>query len=242
MSPYFLMKNKQLENQFNSIITRLSYRYDIRNVFEALLDVMLCSITIEDEINMTKNPISMFEPKEQEDFKIALTLIGEIIEANGGLHDAFGDMFMEYLSFGKNGQFFTPQPICDMIAQMQITELQNGKSVCDPTCGSGRMLLAGAKINRNAVFFGSDIDLLCVKMTVLNLALNSLKGEIVWGDPLALKVNASFQIGVDFFTRFPIVIIKKNSNMFGKISEAAKSQEKDKNNPKTQQLTLFGDE
>ena len=65
MSPYFLMKNKQLENQFNSIITRLSYRYDIRNVFEALLDAMLFSITIADEINMTKNPISMFEPKEQ---------------------------------------------------------------------------------------------------------------------------------------------------------------------------------
>lgn len=235
MSPYFLMKNKQLENQFNSIITRLSYRYDIRNVFEALLDAMLFSITIADEINMTKNPISMFEPKEQEDFKQALTLIGEIIEVNGGLHDVFGDMFMEYLSFGKNGQFFTPQPICDMIAQMQIMELQNGKSVCDPTCGSGRMLLAGAKINRNAIFFGSDIDLLCVKMTVLNLALNSLKGEIVWGDPLALKVNASFKIGLDFMTNFPIVIIQKESNMFGKISEVVKSQEQNK----PQQLTLF---
>ena len=33
-----------------------------------------------------------------------------------GLHDVLGDLFMELVSHGKNGQFFTPQHICDFMA------------------------------------------------------------------------------------------------------------------------------
>lgn len=225
--------------ELNSLITRLAYRYDIRNVFEALIDAMLFGMIIQDEANLRRNPASMFEEKELQDFQRCILLVGEIMEANGNYYDAFGDMFMEYLSFGKNGQFFTPQPICDMISAMQLTQVENGKSVCDPTCGSGRMLLAAAKINRNLWFYGSDIDLLCCKMTVLNLAINSLKGEIVWGDPLQLKVNASFKVGRDILTNFPIIMIQNESNMFGKIAEI-KQDAQAQNKP--QQLTLFGDE
>lgn len=233
------MSKQSLEAEFNSLITRLAYRYDIRNVFEALIDALLYGFIIQDEANLRRNPASMFEEKELQDLQRLMILVGEISEAQENLHDVFGNLFMEYLSFGKNGQFFTPQPLCDMIAQMQIKEVTDGKSVCDPTSGSGRMLLAAAKINRNLWFYGSDIDLLCVKMTVLNLALNSLKGEIVWGDPLALRVNASFKIGRCFLTNFPIVMIHNESDMFGRISETIKSQDQAKEQNKPQQLTLF---
>ena len=72
-----------------------------------------------------------------------------------GMYDALGDLFMEYLSFGKNGQFFTPQPICDAMCLMTLETPEDGKTVCDPTCGSGRMLLGAAKINRKMIFFGA---------------------------------------------------------------------------------------
>ena len=236
------MSKQSLEAEFNSLITRLAYRYDIRNVFEALIDALLYGFIIQDEANLRRNPASMFEEKELQDLQRLMILVGEISEAQENLHDVFGDLFMEYLSFGKNGQFFTPQPICDMMAIMSFTEEpKSGQTVCDPACGSGRLLLGAAKRNRELRFYGSDVDLLCVKMTVLNLALNNLRGEIVWGNPLSLEVYGSFIIEREIFTGFPIIYTQKTSAMFGKLEETLKqapaSQEPTKN--KTQQLTLF---
>lgn len=104
------------------------------------------------------------------------------------------------------------------------------------------MLLGAAKINRKMFFFGSDVDLLCVKMTVLNLALNNLVGEIVWGNPLTLEVWASFHIRREFLTGFPIIFIQKESNQFGKLQSSlktAKNDQKTEIENKPVQLTLF---
>lgn len=214
--------------EFESLLTRLAYRFDIRTVFSDLVDLLLYSLIIQDEIGIRKNPLPNYDDEEQKMMIELMNMVGKVMEENGNYYDVFGDIFMEYLSFGKNGQFFTPQPICDMMAQMEFSQVENGKSVCDPACGSGRTLLAMAKINRELWFFGSDIDLLCVKMTVLNLALNNLRGEIVHGNPLSLEVYASLKIGRDFITGFPIVMIQRETDMFGKLKE---TEEKAKQNP-----------
>lgn len=224
--------------EFETLLSRLAYRFDIRTVFCDLVDLILMPLIIQDEIGMQRNPLKNYDEKEQLIFVDLMNLVGKIMEENGNFHDAFGDIFMEHLSFGKNGQFFTPQPICDMMAQMQCPEIENGKSVCDPACGSGRTLLAMAKINRDVWLYGSDIDLLCVKMTVLNLALNNLRGEIVHGNPLSLEVYCTFKIGRDFLTGFPIVMVQRESDMFGKIPKPeAKQNPKEPQNFK--QLTFF---
>ncbi len=65
---------------------------------------------------------------------------------SGGWFDAFGDLFMAISSkSGRqvNGQFFTPPDICDlMVLCTDSGETATGKRICDPTCGSGRLLLA----------------------------------------------------------------------------------------------------
>lgn len=65
---------------------------------------------------------------------------------SGGWFDAFGDLFMAISSkSGRqvNGQFFTPPDICDlMVLCTDSGETAIGKRICDPTCGSGRLLLA----------------------------------------------------------------------------------------------------
>ena len=218
--------------EFDSLLSRLAYRFDIRQIFNDLLDLLLYSLIITDDLEIRRNPLSQYNEDEQQIFIQLMNMVGELMEKNGNYYDAFGDIFMEHLSFGKNGQFFTPQPICDMMAQMNFADAENNKSVCDPTCGSGRTLLALAKINRELWFFGSDIDLTCVKMTVLNLALNNLRGEIVHGNPLTLDVYASFKIGRDFLTGFPIVMISKNTDMFGKLQATQEVEEKPKQKPK----------
>ena len=69
-----------------------------------------------------------------------------------------------------------------------------GYRVCDPACGSGRMLLAAAKFNRAIQMYGADNDLTCVNMAVINLCMNGLFGEIAWMDSLSNQWYRSYQI------------------------------------------------
>jgi type I restriction-modification system DNA methylase subunit len=47
--------------------------------------------------------------------------------------------------------------------------------ILDPACGSGRMLVVAAELSeKKELYFGIDIDLSCVKMTILNLFLNGI--------------------------------------------------------------------
>jgi len=110
-----------------------------------------------------------------------------------GFVDVLGDYFEQHLSFGRNGQFFTPQHICDMMARM-INPIGFGKRVADPACGSGRMLMSMAKINRFALFFGADNDANCAKMAVINLCLNSMFGEIAWMNSITNQFYAAWEI------------------------------------------------
>ena len=68
----------------------------------------------------------------------------------------------------------------------------------DCCCGSGRMLLAVANENRERllrVFIGHDVDLRCVKMTTLNLALHNLTGYVIWGNTLAAESKKVYETG-----------------------------------------------
>jgi len=72
---------------------------------------------------------------------------------------------------------------------------KDGESICDPACGSGRMLLAAAKINRHLRFYGADIDPLCSKIALANMLLNSLTGEIAHMDSLANAFYRGYKTG-----------------------------------------------
>ncbi len=60
-----------------------------------------------------------------------------------------------------------------MMAAMNLpqekTDLDGRRTVNDPCCGSGRMLLSAAKIQPSWQFVGQDVDLRCVRMTAINL-------------------------------------------------------------------------
>ena len=66
--------------------------------------------------------------------------------------------------------------------------------IFDPACGSGRMLLAAAKVNRFAKFYGADVDANCAKMAVINLCLNNMYGEIAWMNTLTNQYFGGWKI------------------------------------------------
>ena len=109
--------------------------------------------------------------------------------------DILGDVFQGAITYGDNGQFFTPDSICTLMAKMTMNEDDHGKRILDPCCGSGRMLLACAAVNRNNEFHGQDVDLRCVRMTAINLALRNLYGCVVWGDALTLEQRLAYRTG-----------------------------------------------
>ena len=113
--------------------------------------------------------------------------------------DILGDLFQGGITYGEKGQFLTPEPICEMMARMNLlaekTGLEGRRSVNDPCVGSGRMLLAAADLQPNWHFVGQDVDLRCVRMTAINLGLRNLYGHVVWGNSLSNTCDLIYETG-----------------------------------------------
>lgn len=110
-----------------------------------------------------------------------------------GFVDPLGDFFMGRMSNDRNGQYFTPMEICDLMARIQ-GNFQDGQRVNDCACGSGRNLLAVGRVNPNLLFYGQDIDLRCCKMTLLNMVSNNMQGQVVHGNTLSGEIWKTWQV------------------------------------------------
>lgn len=176
------------------LFKELSYRFDASEVFSDFLDYVLLVMKWQDH----DRKFTYFEEKYQEQYGKFQQMLDELsIESDNageGMKDALGDFFMDEISHGRNGQYFTPQDICDMIASMTLDVVKDDQQISDPACGSGRMLLAAGKINRNAIFFGSDIDMTCCKMAVINMYFNTMRGEITCMDTLSMEFRKAWQL------------------------------------------------
>lgn len=181
---------------FTKIILKVSDNYGVHHVFPDFLEIAVCALSLGSKEEHYLKIISKYKQKEVQLLADAFTsLICEMDNEGSGLKDCLGDFFMEHLSFGRNGQFFTPQPICDMMA-MITNPSGAGKTVADCACGSGRTLLAAARISRLNSFYGADIDRTCCLMAVINFCLNGMTGEVAWMDTLSNRFYGGWQIAI----------------------------------------------
>lgn len=112
--------------------------------------------------------------------------------------DFLGELFM-VLGLGSHwkGQFFTPYSVCEMMAKMQINELdaqlseQEWVSIHDPACGAGALLVAARnEFRKNGIgssrvlFVGQDIDRVAAMMCYIQLSLLGCAGYVVIADTL----------------------------------------------------------
>ena len=140
-------------------------RHNIHRIFSDFLTLLVCAFFLGEQQKKYLSVIRQHNKQEANLFAEALAKLVIEMSGNGtGLVDVLGSFFQEHVSFGHNGQFFSPQNICDMMACISGPVKQGG-SILNPACGSGRMLLAAANNNRNALFYGADIDENCAKMT-----------------------------------------------------------------------------
>ncbi len=181
---------------FTEIILRIADRYGVHHVFPDFLEMAVCALSLGAKEDHYLKIVSKYKPPEVQMLSDAFaSLVMEMDDHGYGLKDILGDFFMEHISHGHNGQFFTPQPICDMMAI--ITDTSGvGKTVADCACGSGRTLLAAAKVSRLNSFYGADIDRTCCLMALINLCLNGMTGEVAWMDSLSNRFYGGWQIAI----------------------------------------------
>jgi hypothetical protein len=168
-------------------------------VFSDFLTVTVCTLaggTMEEEYLATIQKYVAGEKGRRPIDQLAAAFGRLVAIMEDTREDILGDLFQGGITYGEHAQYFTPAPICDLMAQLTVDDGPGlGRSFADPCCGSGRMLLAMAKIKPFGRFIGQDADLRCVKITAINLALHNLYGYVIWGNSLSNERKLVYETG-----------------------------------------------
>lgn len=106
-------------------------------------------------------------------------------------HDVIGDAYEFLISnfasdAGKKaGEFFTPGQVSTLIAK--LTKSHPGARICDPTCGSGSLLIkAGKEVGSdNFSLYGQEANGSTWALAVMNMFLHGMdNASIRWGDTI----------------------------------------------------------
>ncbi len=120
--------------------------------------------------------------------------------------DILGGYYMEFaLSYrGQqwNGEFHTPKPVCDLVAQITMGDIWNEKpegtiQCCEPACGAGAMILACAAATppehrRRLRFTAIDISRTACDMCFINTTLWGIPCRVYWGNTLSMEMWAAW--------------------------------------------------
>jgi len=139
-----------------------------------------------DDLNVNSNKLG--GTVEKRNHKLA-----QLLESIGNLRlgdyadntiDAFGDAY-EYLmsmyasNAGKSGgEFYTPQEVSELLAEITTVGKKQVNKVYDPACGSGSLLLKFSKVlgreNVRQGFFGQEINLSTYNLCRINMFLHDI--------------------------------------------------------------------
>lgn len=199
-------KNNEIK-RITEIINDLSRKYSRSEIFADWVKMMALSI-----VNSTcfyKD--STYEKREKEYLAIAKKYDEEtfscfsemfallVIAMEKEMKDILGEIYMN-LGLGKkgSGQVFTPFHVAELMANLMFTEDISPKkpyTMSEPTCGSGVMVIALAKIMKEHGInytqylrvIAQDIDWTAVYMTFVQLSLYGIDAVVIQGDALDQK-------------------------------------------------------
>lgn len=106
-------------------------------------------------------------------------------------HDVIGDAYEFLISnfasdAGKKaGEFYTPGEVSTLLAK--LTKSKPGARICDPTCGSGSLLIkAGREVGTdNFSLYGQEANGSTWALAVMNMFLHGFDNAVIrWGDTI----------------------------------------------------------
>lgn len=152
-----------------------------------------------DDLDVNSNKLGATVPKRNEKLLKILDAVGDLKlgDYQNNTIDTFGDayeflMTMYASNAGKSGgEFFTPQEVSELLAEITVVGKKQVNKVYDPACGSGSMLLKFAKVlgkeNVRQGFFGQEINITTYNLCRINMFLHDInyeKFDIAHGDTL----------------------------------------------------------
>lgn len=191
-----------------ALIEELSRRHDKWQVFSDFLALSAISIRNVFDLKNKEEYEAQFHSihqryttKENETFA---KLLGELTLAlEDDMSDILGKVFSQ-LELGNKwkGQFFTPDPVCRVMAKISLSDDIQEKidkdgfiTVGEPAVGGGAMVIAIAKeIKERGINYQKhlhvtavDVDIRAVHMAYIQLSLFFIPAVIVHGDTLRME-------------------------------------------------------
>lgn len=211
---YFLKPSElfsSIANKGNNLVDTETNENDEATQFFILEDLERILNNIEQSTMGTESEddfVRLFEDLDLNSSKLGKTtkakneIIAKILNALNKIDfqledtnaDVLGDAY-EYLigefavNAGKKaGEFYTPQQVSTILAKIVTTRKKRLKSVYDPTCGSGSLLLRVAKeVDDVGYFYGQELNRTTYNLARMNMILHDVhytKFDIKQGDTL----------------------------------------------------------
>lgn len=207
------MEYEEAKKAFCKTISQMSGKYGATSIFADAVAMMACSIqnACRFRQDLEDKYLNIAKRYGKEELTQLARLLGLI---SRGLTDKFGDFLGECymgLDMGNKyaGQFFTPYHISHFCAKITIGDEKDAKkiieeegffTICEPTCGSGGMIVAavedlkdkGINFQRDVLVYASDIDHRCAHMCYITLSLLGVPAIVQVANALTLETFDTF--------------------------------------------------
>ena len=200
------VKEKSPEERLVEEIQKLGRTNGMNTVFTNFLELTALALAIQmDPVNRAERQES-YEKLEKSMDREALSAYGRmtfylfltIRENRSDPKDILGEVYTRLnLSNEWNGQFFTPDPISRMMAEILqvpsgISKGEEYVAINEPACGSGTMIYGAVwamqknefDYQRRTLFVAQDIDIRCVWMTYIQCCLYRIPVVVIHGNTL----------------------------------------------------------
>ncbi len=197
---YFIEPKHLFRNLANRAISKEVIIEDLGNAFKAV-EQSTIGFDSEDEFAGLFEDVDLTSSKLGKTVNQKNELISDVVKHLNEIDfkfedidsDILGDAY-EYLignfasSAGKKaGEFYTPQQVSKILAKVVTLGKERVKSVYDPTCGSGSLLLRVAKEAKVSDFYGQELNTTTYNLARMNMILHNVRFrdfDIEQGDTL----------------------------------------------------------
>jgi len=162
------------------------------------------------------------------------------LEGRDVIGDAYEYLIANFASDAgkKAGEFYTPPEVSTLIAK--LTKSAPGARICDPTCGSGSLLIKAAKEvgSENVSVYGQEANGSTWALAVMNMFLHGFDNATIrWGDTIR---NPKLKEG-DALMKFDTVVANPPFSLdkWGKVDDKEGSQASDSFDPETDRYHRF---
>ena len=196
------------------VIESIAYKHGISTVFDDYLTIASCAVSntvdkvhFDEREALYMQTIKKYSKEELQKFVELHAMVVNALEQSLYSSDLLGELYHSLnQSNSRNGQFFTPIHIAEFMAEAMLgpkcTEIEEKGHVtlCEPTCGSGVMVIAAANSlyknhynpSQNMCVLACDNDIRCAKMAYIQLSYLGIPAVVVYGDSLAMQEYARF--------------------------------------------------